>query len=1011
MFPSFRTLFVSAILCGGASTLFAQSTSSIAGRVLDESGAAVPAAQVAVINTGTNLRREVACGEAGDYKADFLPVGNYHVEVTSAGFKKFVQTGVVLTVNVPVRVDVTMTLGAVAESITVEGGVPLVETSNAQVGRSVSNAEIAQLPIVGRNIYTLLTLTPGVTSSANSSTLGFPEQRTMINGGVDAAIGSVNYFLDGGANMTGLRNTGNVAPNPDAVQEFRVITNSYSAEFGRFAGGVVNILTKSGTNQIHGSMFEFFRNAKLNAANWGFAAPAPLQRHQFGATVGGPIRKDRTFFFVSYGGLRQLLSQSFNAAVVPTALERTGDFLQSRVAPTDPLTRQPFPEGRIPATRFDPTARNILDKFIPLSNTSNGVYQANIPNPFNSNEILLKGDHNITNRHMLTLSYFLTPGTTTSQTSGNLPWSLQQLNWRQHNANLSETFAVSPTTVNQFWMTFTRNFGGRLNLPQTSLGDLGSRFVIQGPKQLPQIAVTGFFTLGQNISGPVAGSNFYSVRDSVSHTRGRHTLKFGGELSLGKTIQQTLLNNYGVFNFTGTRAANALADFQLGLPVTMNQDSPVDAYNNFWTSGLFLQDDFRVNKRLTLNLGLRYELQTAPTDPQNRIAVFVPGRQSTVIPTAPLGLLVAGDPGVPRGGVATPKRHFSPRFGFAFDPFGDGKTSIRGAAGLFWGSISGNLWNQASNFQPFAVRQQFNAVGSLTDPYSLLPGGVSPFPYVYDPAKPRFIAPSQLLGIAPDFRWSHNYQFNFALQRQVTKDFAMTAGYVGTMYRHLTFGVDLNYPVFSSTATTANVNARRPLLPGILAAVGSLQSGMTSNYHSLQVTADKRFRNHFSVKSFYTLAKGLSGAVMEGGTSNALVQDFRNMALDYARLDNDRKHNFVTSVLYETQYFQDRALHALLDGWEVSAIITLQSGMPFTVTTGTDVNLDGNNNDRPNLVADPRLDPNRSRAAVTAAWFNTAAFIRGANGTTGTAGRNILDGPGLPTSTLASSGSSVCARS
>ena len=519
----------------------------------------------------------------------------------------------------PVRVDLKLTVGAVAESVTVEGGVPLVETSNAQVGRSVSNAEITQLPIVGRNVYTLLTLTPGVTSSANSSTLGFPEQRTMINGGVDAAIGSVNYFLDGGANMTGLRNTGNVAPNPDAVQEFRVITNSYSAEFGRFAGGVINILTKSGGNQIHGSAFEFFRNAKLNAANWGFSAPAPLQRNQFGGTVGGPIRKDKTFFFGSYGGLRQLLSQSFNGAVVPTALERVGNFSQSRVAPTDPLTRVAFPGGIIPPTRFDPTALNILNKYIPLANTTGSVYQANVPNPFDSDEFLIKGDHNITSKHMLTLSYFLTPGTTTSQTAGNLPWSVQQLNWRQHNANLSETFVVSPSTVNQFWMTFTRNFGGRLNLPQTSLGDLGSKFNIQGPKQLPQITVAGYFTLGQSISGPVAGSNFYSMRDSLSHTRGRHTLKFGGEISLDKTIQQTLLNNYGVFSFNGTKATNALAVYVLGLPVTMNQDSPVDAYNNFFTSGLFFQDDFRVNKHLTLNMGLRYELQTAPTDPQNRV--------------------------------------------------------------------------------------------------------------------------------------------------------------------------------------------------------------------------------------------------------------------------------------------------------------------------------------------------------------------------------------------------------
>ncbi len=993
-FATFLAAFVFFPLA--ATQLAAQSTSTIYGRVTDASGGAVPNAEVTITNVATNLVRVTSTSADGEYRVEFLPVGTYKVSATAGGFKKSIQSGIALAVNVPARADATLEIGGVNDSIKVEASSPLVNTSNAQIGRTVDNAEISQLPLVGRNVYSLLTLTPGVTSSQTSSTLGFPEQRTQINGGVDAAIGSVNYYLDGGTNMTGLRNTGNIAPNPDAVQEFRVITNSYSAEFGRFAGGVINILTKSGTNQYHGSLFEFLRNNNLNAANWGFSAPAPLRRNQFGGTFGGPIRKDKTFFFGSYGGLRQVTSQDLNSAVVPTALERAGNFASSRPVPTDPITRLPFANNQIPLTRFDPTALNILNKFISLPNAIGNVFRTTVPNPFRTDEFLIKVDHAITSRHLLTASYFETSGNTTLQTvtASALPWSLQQQNWRQHNANLSETFTINPNTVNQFWLTYTRNFGGRLNTPQTSLGDLGSRFNIQGPPQLPQITVTGYFTLGQSIGGPLAGTNFYSLRDMVSYNKGRHNLKFGGEIILNKDIQQTLLNNYGTFTFTGAKTSNALSDFLLGLPVTMNQDSPVTAYANYWSTGFFLQDDFRVNRRLTLNLGLRHELQTAPTDPQNREATFIAGVQSKVLPTAPLGLLVAGDPGVPRGIIGTPKLHFSPRLGIAYDPFGDGKTSIRAAAGLFWASVSGNQWNQTSNFQPFAVRQQFNNIESLTNPYGLFPGGVSPFPYTYNPSNPRFIAPTQLLGIAPDFRWTHAYQLNFSIQRQVTSDLAFTAAYVASMYRHLAFGVDLNYPVFNSTATTGNVNNRRPILPGVLGPVFSIQSGLTSNYHSLQVTAEKRFQHNFAVKSFYTRAKGIVGGIQEGASSNGLAEDFRNIGLDRARLDNDRKHVFVSSIIYNVDYFQQRALHAVLDGWQVSAIATFQSGQPFTVLAGTDVNLDGNNNDRANVSADPRLDPNRPRSAVTAMWFNTAAFTRPVIGTNGNSSRNILDGPG-----------------
>jgi hypothetical protein len=989
------TLFVCA-------PLFAQiTTTTIYGTVTDRSGATVPNAEIVATDVGTNFSRTAKTGASGDYRIDLLPVGDYRVEVAAQGFKKFQRSGIVLEINRTARVDVALEVGAANESVTVVGDATQVNTDNAQIGRTVENAEINSLPIVGRNVYTLLTLTPGVDSSANSIVLGYPEQRTMINGGVDGGAGSVNYYLDGGNNMTGLRNTGNIAPNPDAVEEFRVITNSYSAEYGRFASGVINIITKSGSNQFHGSLFEFLRNNDLNANTYGSVlATPPLHRNQYGGSIGGPVIRNKTFFFGTYSGLRQITSNFFNGAIVPTALERVGDFSQSKTKPTDPTNNAaPFGNNMIPLSRFDPTALNILKTYVPLANSAGSIWQGTSPSPYNTDEFLAKVDHSISDRQRLSLSYFETSGNTSIPGGGNLIWSTQNFIWRQHNANASDTITLTPSIVDQVWLSYTRNFGARLSTPQMSLGDLGSQFKIQGTPSLPQLTVSGYFTLGQAISGPEAGTNFYSLRNVLNWNKGKHTFKLGGELSLDKDIQQTLLNNYGVFSFTGTKAksSNALSDFLLGLPITMNQDAPVLALDNFFTGALFAQDDWKITPRLTLNFGLRWDVQQAPTDPQDKEATFKLGVQSTVLPaTVPKGLLVVGDPGVGRGIVSTPLTHFSPRLGFAWDPFGNGKTSIRAAAGLFYGSVSGNEWNSTSNFQPFAVRQQFPNVTSLTNPYGALPGGASPFPFIYSPKNPGFIFPAAIYGVAPDFRWPYTYQLNFSVERQVWKDVTVTAAYVGSLARRLPFAVDLNYPFYNSTATSANVNARRPIDTNILSTIQSVESVMNTSYHGLQITAEKRMGKHFGAKGFYTFSKAIEDATLENNTVNGSAEDFRNLALDRGRSDFDRRHVSVTTFIWDMSYFDktNPFLKAVINGWQLSSIITLQSGLPFNVTTGTDVNLDGNNNDRANLLGNPFLDPNRSRAAVTAAWFNTAAFGIPAPGADGNTQRNLMTGPG-----------------
>src|SRR2546421_695514 len=1004
-------------------TALAQVTSgTIVGTVTDPGGASVPGAQVMARSLDTGLTRTVTSSDAGTYRIEFLPVGKYSVEVTYTGFKKALVSDIVLQVNDTARVDVALNVGQVSETVTIsEMATPAVNTSTSEIARTIQSAEITSLPLVERNVYTLLDLTPGVQSNNNgiaaastgTSTfiLGYPEQRTLINGGTDGGTGSVNYYLDGGINMTNLRNTGNILPNPDAIQEFRVQTNSYNAEYGRYASGVINVLTKSGTNQVHGSAFEFLRNTVFNANDWGSTlARAPFHRNQFGGTLGGPIKHDRAFFFVSYSGPRQATSTFLSGARVPTALERIGNFTASATKPTDPANNAPFVcagvTNVICPNRLDPVAMKIINTYIPLSNVTlsngNAGWQGNLPTPYNFNEYLGKVDYQLNDTHRLTVSYFNTGGTSTTKAgSPNVPWSLQSSTWRQHSINASDVWILSSAKINQVWLTYSRNFGGRINRPAISLTDLGSSFFIQGTPNLPQITVTGYFTLGEQIGGPIAGTNFYSGRDVFSWIKGNHSLKLGGEISLNKDIQQTLLNNYGVFTFNNGTTKNALSDFLIGIPSAVSQDAPVTGYTNSWFTALFVQDDFKIRSRLTLNLGLRWDVQTAPTDPLNRVVNYVPGQKSVVIPSAPAGALFYGDPGVERGGIPTSFTHFSPRVGFAFDPKGDGKTSIRGAVGLFYGSISGNEWNTMTNFQPFSTRltftninQKTNAAGvplgaSLSNPYNAFVGG-NPFPY-----KGTFVTGGGLFAVAPDFKWPHSYQMNFSVQRQLMKDLTVGGAYVVTLSRNLPFGRDVNYPVLTPTATSAGANilSRRP--NPAFGAVLLLQSDQTADYHGLQLTAAMRMSHHLTFNSFYTFSHTNSSVELHNSTTQGLAQNYSNLAEDAGRADTDQRHIFSMSLNYQPDYYKgnSRVLRHLVNGWSISPIIKMRSGLPFTITNGNvDANLDGNTNDRAQLIGDPHIDN-----PTAARWFNTAAFVQNkvvtGVATDGNSPRNLLDGP------------------
>ena len=984
-----------------ASPLRAQvATGTILGNVKDTSGAAVPGATVTATNVETQFSRTTSTDADGQYALRLLPLGNYQIDVTMDGFKNFTQTGIVVEVGRNARIDATIEPGAIAETISVVADAPLVEANSASLSRMVGQNEVLNLPLVNRDLYTLLSITGGVTSNDNSNSLGGPEQLTTINGSQRAQIGTVNFQLDGGNNTAGLRGTGNPAPNPEAVQEFRVITNNYAAEYGRYPAGIVDVVTKSGTNQFHGAAFEFFRDEALNAKRWAppgvTAAKDPLDRHQYGAAGGGPIQREKTFFFVSYSGLRQEETYYRNTAVMPTALERTGNFSASSVKPRDPLTNAPFPGDLIPTSRLDPAAVTIQERYVPAANLPNNFFEVRRPDPLETDEATVKVDHTFTSNRSIALSYFFQKGSDTQPLSGtgNIPWVDRDFNWTQHNVNIADTWTLSPTMFNQVRFTYMRQFGARVNSPATSLGDLNSRFTIQGDPTLPRLTVSGYFTGQTSIAGPDAGSDYFAVKDSLTMSRGNHSFKFGGEVSYESIVHDTLLDNYGVFSFNGSRTGNAYADFLLGLPATMTQDAPIRKLDRGAYISLFAQDDYRVHPRVTLNLGVRYDLQFPFTDPENRKLAFVPGARSQVSPTALEGLLFPGDPGVSRGIVKTDVNNIAPRLGIAWDPRGDGRLAIRAGAGVFYGSITGNEWNTTADNQPFTVRQSFPTVRTLSDPYGNLPGGVAPFPFNYDPDSPRFTLPAQVFGPSLDFVWPYTYQMNLTVEKEILRSFSMSASYVGALGRRLPASIDRNYPVFGPGATTANVNARRPYQPGIIGQARVLESIFSSDYHGLQLSGERRGAR-FSAKAYYTFGKALEDVDYQGGGLPA-VQNSNRLGLERGRTSADRRHSFVFSGIWQFDYVKGSSAvaRALLNDWTVSTIVTLQSGTPLTITSGQDRNFDGLTNDRADLIGDPELDSGRPRAELIEQWFNIAAFAQPAIGLDGTAGRSIVDGPG-----------------
>jgi hypothetical protein len=1089
-----------------------QTTGTIVGTVKDQSGAVVNTAMVKATNVDTGYTRTAPVNGYGEFRIDYLPVGKYTVQADATAFERYVQKNLALDVNQTLSLDIKLVIGAQTDTITVNEAPPQVNTSDAVLGRTIEQSEVIGLPLVNRNVYTELSLTPGIMANSSSTTqnpsgtpnfqVGLPSETVQVNGSLDSGNGTVAFYLDGGNNITGMRNYGNPAPNPDAVEEVRVDTNAFAAEYGQFSGAVVSVITKSGTNRFRGSLFEINRNTDLNAYTWGAvpgSAKAPYHRNQFGGTIGGPIKRDKSFVFFSYAGLRQIQGGTVSGAAVPTLAERQGDFTADttlnnpiydftyNVAGGKTLANEvngvnagpgctaaligPATAGKcIPTALLDKTALNLAPVTaptnlvsIPLPNgptvlKTGGAQWSGIYNtPTNSDEYLAKYDENLGAKDHVGVTYFFIKTTSTPSGGGNVLWTGVQSHAAQTNANISDVHTFTPNLANQTWITFTRAMGGRTMVPVTgqanqTLASFGSNFTIQGPPALPQLTGAGFNTGNPN-AGPVTGSDNYEIRDMVSWTKGKHNLALGGEFSLDKTMFLANLNNYGEITFSTsapTSTGNALADFLTGQFQAFEQDSPYVTHLSTWHTAFFAQDNYRITPRFTANIGLRWDIDTPPTEAHNRTGTFIPGQQSTMTPAAPLGELFPGDKGVGRGIISTPLGSISPRVGFAWDPFGDGKTSVRAAAGIFFGTKSGNEWNQPGNAMPFAVRNGSGSGTSLTNIYnvgftSTAPGG-GIFPYTYTPASPKFYGSGSIESISPSFKDSSVYQFNLSVQRQLPYKISATAAYVGTLGRHLNTFIDANYAPYSTVnssggtlvgglATSAASQEQRRqfdagtnLAAGTVGGITDLISDQTSNYNALQISASKSMAKGFTLSGFYVWSRALEGGefVENGGMTG--VQDYgyfghpftpQNNSMgavggglreEYQLMGNNRSNNATVSGMWTPNYFHgsNKIVSEAVNGWTISSVAYFMGGQPNSVGSGSNLNFDTQGNSRPNSTGVPfKLDPHRCRvcgatgqssSSVLTQWFNSTyiAADKTSMAAAQAAGMSyILNGPGV----------------
>jgi hypothetical protein len=1003
--------------------VFAQAVSgTILGTVIDATGAVRPGAKVTAVNEGTGLTRETTTDAHGEYTFPLLPAGHYTLTAEVTGFRTLAMSNIEVGVDQHVKIELKVETGAATETMTVVGESPLLQTATSELGTTVGNEQIEALPLNGRNFVNLTRTVPGVLRGipgANIDGAGSLAWRASASFSANGQRPRDNNFmLDGVDNNETWLQTVVIFPNVDSLDEFKLQTSTYSAEFGRSLGGVVNLQIKSGSNRLTGSGFEFHRDSAFDANDFfnnraGRAKPA-LKQNQFGATAGGPIFKNKTFFFGSYQGSRLNQGQTF-LSTVPTDKMRTGDFSALTRVIYDPSTGQPFQNNTIPSGELDQVAVNILKQLYPAPNTA-GTVQANgqtinnyLINPTQTrhdDQVDSKFDHNLTdaNRFFVRYSYEKThriqPATLPHGDAG-ATFGAGEGNIKAQGLAFNDTHIISSHLLNEgrfgwtsikFFMTpidYGTNPAAAVGLPGINLN--------QATSGMTQLLFQNIRNLGANSNQPlITNQNDFSFSDNLTWTRGKQTLKMGGNLILRSREVLNADTIVGAFNFNNNMTSNCagqpagctvnsatgfdVASFELGLASAKNRNL-FDA--NTYTEkrpeiGAFLQDDYRMTQKLTLNLGLRYDVFPPWEEINNRQSNFDPST----------GLFVVASDNATINGVKVGRRlqtyskgDVGPRFGAAYDLTGDGKTLVRGGFGLYWNFSPGGTSSSKAQNQPFLQSTSQSPTPSAYGNNLLLSTGLPAPPGVNPSALP---GGSTRSAFDINFRDAYARQWNINVQRGLATNYLLEVAYVGSQGRQMMIKSDYNQAPPVLGVTDSNVN--RPFISTspALRTVGYASSTGTLDYNALQVKFQRRFANNFSFLNSYTWGQAIDLSSDNDGT--VTLTNIFNPQYNRGPADYDIKHTFNSSFVYELPW----ARAQYYGGWQVSGIFLWRGGLPLTVTQSQGVQSTGTGN-RPNricsgVLANPTIDH----------WFDTSCFVAttDATATYGNSGRGVIRGPG-----------------
>jgi hypothetical protein len=1011
-------------------------TATVTGFVTDPSGAYVPGASVTIVNTETGFTRSAETFSDGAYTFPGLPIGTYELTVTKAGFRTYKRSGLTLDVSQVLGVNVELQLGDISQAVEVTAQATLLQTETSSQGQVVEQRRLADLPLDGRNPIALVSLVAGATVvNAPAILEGY---RSGSWASVNGSRIINNVFLFDGDNYRGVyANTGLNYPNPDALQEFKVITHNYSAEFGRNSGSVFNAVTKAGTNEFHGSAWEFLRNEHLDARNFfsynktdlsGQEIPgtarAKDQRNQFGFTAGLPIIKDKLFIFGSYQGFRIKQEWEWPFLHTATPLERQGNFSESEDPIIDPDTGEPFEGNIIPEESIyrGPNGSPIewLNKYAPLptyaapGETVKRYTTLKEGSPRSVNQVLVRMDWQISSKQTLMGRWFRDRSDVTYPLNFGIPgYSTFDLIVPSQVGGLTHTYSISPTLLNQAHFGITHGFfdngfakdSKALEVTPASMG-------INMPAMRPYSP--SLWINNQDIGGwanaEVESGLTHQYGDTLTWIRGKHTFKFGAELLIDTYHNRSFAYTNGSYDFDGSFTGNGLADFLIGRTsfVGHNGGYFVDAQSKQYY--MFVQDDWKVSPTLTLNLGFRYELMgpivdnTSDSPFPNQQATYKHGAQSTEFPTAPVGLVYPGDSGIAPGLYPMPKGNLEPRVGFAWSPGGTGKWAIRGGFGLFADAPFFDKMGQVHPNQPFLlVTRAYSPPGGIADPYGQLPGG-NPWPFTFDPQNVSYVYPVNIQGISLDYQDARVAHWNFSIQRSFGSDWLFDVSYVASAGRHLLQGFEANPAAYipgtdaegNPLSTPDNVDSRRITAPGILGSVMLGGPVARSSFHSFQSTVEKRMSHGLSLLSSYTWSHAIDTSSTSDFGWHSNQNQFNYIGGEKGNSGWDRRHVYSLSFIYDLPKSPTGswAMRNIVGGWEVAGIFSTSTGGPFTVWSDADNNLDGFWTDRPNQVGDPLAVDRSSKDAMILHWFNPGAYVENRIGEPGNVGRNTLFEPG-----------------